>query len=151
SSAWPAELLSVGVGDKALGGFANALLVARPLATDRRFGDRIVVASDGLEASYALVGLAGRLAGPNGSNVTLVHALGREPIRRGRLREQERTLQEQERTLTRARPARTSELLIKTGRAAPGNASARFGGHPSMIGCSSVMKNEERSKSMNFA
>ena len=39
SSSWPAKLLSVGVGDKALGGFANALLVARPLASDRRFGD----------------------------------------------------------------------------------------------------------------
>src|SRR5438132_2366715 len=107
SSSWPAKLLSVGVGDKALGGFSNALLVARPLADDRRFGDRIVVASDGLEASHALVGLAGRFAGRNGSNVTLVHALGREPIRRGRLREQERTLQEQERTLTRTRPAGT--------------------------------------------
>src|SRR5207249_2356565 len=62
ASSWPAKLLSVGVGDKALGGFTSALLVARPLAADRRLGDRIVVASDGLEASDSLVNLAGRLA-----------------------------------------------------------------------------------------
>ena len=77
ASSWPAKLLSVGVGDKALGGFASALLVARPLATDRRLGDRIVVASDGLQSSDALVDLASRLARAHGSTVTLTHALGR--------------------------------------------------------------------------
>src|SRR5215471_15427618 len=66
ASSWPARLLSVGVGDQAIGGFSNALLVARPLADDRRLGDRIVVASDGLETSDALVDLAGRLARPRG-------------------------------------------------------------------------------------
>jgi nucleotide-binding universal stress UspA family protein len=108
----------VGVGDKAIGGFSNSLLVARPLAGDRRLGDRIVVASDGLEASNALVDLAGRLAHPHGSNVTLVHAVGREPLKGGRLLEQERTLEEQEKTLARASGPGTSELLIKPGRAA---------------------------------
>src|SRR5437667_1993860 len=58
ASSWPARLLSVGVGDKALGGFSSALLVARPLAAERRFGDRIVVSSDGLEASHALIALS---------------------------------------------------------------------------------------------
>src|SRR5579859_5809061 len=105
---WPARLLSVGVGDTAIGGFSNALLVARPLAHDRRFGDRIVVASDGLEASQALVDLAGRLADSHGSSVTLVHALGRDPIKRGRLREQERTLQHQEQTLASPRASATT-------------------------------------------
>jgi nucleotide-binding universal stress UspA family protein len=118
ASSWPAKLLSVGVGDKAIGGFSNALLVARPLAGDRRFGDRIVVASDGLETSQGLVDLAGRLADPRGSSVTLVHALGRDPIKRGRMREQERTLQQQEQTLSRPRAAGATELLIKPGRAA---------------------------------
>jgi len=133
ASSWPARLLSVGVGDKALGGFSNALLVARPLADDRRFGDRIVVASDGLEASHALVDLAARLAHPDGSHVTLVHALGREPFKRGRLREQERTLQEQERTLARTRPSGTSELLIKPGRAAVAIVSAATAADASLV------------------
>src|SRR5438128_672287 len=118
ASSWPAKLLSVGVGDKALGGFSTALLVARPLEVERRIGDGVVVASDGLEASHALIDLAGRLAHTSGSNVTLVHALGREsPIKRGRPREQERTLQDQERTLERTRASGTTELLVKPGRA----------------------------------
>src|SRR2546430_2169703 len=91
ASTWPAKLLSVGVGDKALGGFSSALLVARPLEAERRFGDRIVVASDGLEASHALIDLAARLAPARGSNLTLVHGLGREaPLKRARPGEQER-------------------------------------------------------------
>src|SRR5437870_7092885 len=98
ASSWPAKLLSVGVGDTALGGFSAALLVARPLEVERRIGDRIVVASDGLEASHALIDLAARLAHAPSSNVTLVHAVGRgSPIKRGRPREPERMLQEQER------------------------------------------------------
>lgn len=115
ASSWPARLLSVGVGDKALGGFSSALLVARPLQDGHRFADRIVVASDGLQASQGLIDLAARLA--NGSKMTLVHALGREsPIKRGRSREQERTLEEQERTLARTRASGTTELLVKPGR-----------------------------------
>lgn len=133
ASSWPARLLSVGVGDKAIGGFSNALLVARPLAHDRRFGDRIVVASDGLETSQALVDLAGRLARPNASNVTLVHALGRDPTKRGRLREQERTLQGQEQTLSRPRAGGTTELLIKPGRAAAVIVSAAAAARASLV------------------
>jgi len=118
ASSWPARLLSVGVGDRSIGGFSNALLVARPLAADSRFGDRIVIASDGLEPSHTLVDLAGRLAAPRASSVTLVHALGRDPIKRGRLRERESTLQEQEQTLAGPRSRGTTELMIKPGRAA---------------------------------
>jgi nucleotide-binding universal stress UspA family protein len=119
ASSWPARLLSVGVGGKALGGFSSALLVGRPLAADRRFGDRIVVASDGLEASSPLIDLATRIARTRASsNVALVHALGREsPIKRGRRPEQERTLQDQERTLAGASPSASAELLVKPGRA----------------------------------
>src|SRR5438132_7072438 len=117
ASSWPARLLSVGVGSKALGGFSTALLVARPLEAERRLGDRIVVASDGLEASHTLIDLAARLARARGSRVTLVHALGREsPIKRGRMREQERTLQEQQRTLAGARANGPAELLVEQGR-----------------------------------
>src|SRR2546430_2380241 len=118
ASSWPAKLLSVGVGDKALGGFSTALLVARPLEAERRIGDRIVVASDGLDASQALIDLTARIARAPSSNVTLVHALGREsPIKRDRPREQERRLQEQERALERNRPSGATELLVKPGRA----------------------------------
>jgi nucleotide-binding universal stress UspA family protein len=118
ASSWPAMWLSVGVGNKAIEGFTTPLLVARPLAVGRRFGDRIVVASDGLKTSHALVDLAVRLAHAHGANVTLVHALGRKsPIKRGRLREPEPALQEQERTLTRTLASGTSELLVAPGRA----------------------------------
>src|SRR5207244_8456607 len=134
ASSWPAKLLSVGVGDTALGGFSAALLVARPLEVERRIGDRIVVASDGLEASHALIDLAARLAHAPSSNVTLVHALGREsPIKRDRPREQERTLQEQERTLERARVSGTTELLVKPGRAGVSVVSAADAADASLV------------------
>jgi len=119
ASSWPAKLLSVGVGDKALGGFSSALLVARPLAAGRRLGDRIVVASDGLQSSDALVDLAGRLAHAHGSSVTLAHALGREPlIKRGRSRGQQGMVEGQEEVLHRARAAASGESLVKPGRPA---------------------------------
>ena len=118
ASSWPAMWLSVGVGNKAIEGFTAPLLVARPLEAERRFGDRIVVASDGLEASNGLVDLAGRLAHEHGSKVTLVHALGREsPLKRGRPREQERTLEEQDGALKRALASGVSEVLVEPGRA----------------------------------
>jgi nucleotide-binding universal stress UspA family protein len=110
--------LSVGVGNEAIEGFTTPLLVARPLAGDRVFGDRIVVASDGQESSHAVVGLAARIAHAHGSKVTLVHALGREsPIKRGRPRGQESTLEEQERTLNRALASGASEVRVEQGRA----------------------------------
>jgi nucleotide-binding universal stress UspA family protein len=119
ASSWPATWLSVGVGNKAIEGFTTPLLVARPLASERRFGDRVVVASDGLEASRPLVDLAVRIARAHGSHVTLVHALGREsPIKRGQLREPERVLDEQEQTLKGALASDTSQVLVERGRAA---------------------------------
>ena len=127
-------MLSVGVGNKALEGFTTPLLVARPLAADRRFGDRIVVASDGLEASHALVDLAARLAHAHGSNVTLVHALGREsPIKRGRPREREHTLQQQGQTLTHSRASGTSESVVESGRAADVIKSAVAAANASLV------------------
>ena len=119
ASSWPGTWLSVGVGNKAIEGFTTPLLVARPLAAERRFTDRVVVASDGLEASQAVVDLAARLAHANGSNVTLVHALGREsPLKRGRSRGQERVLEKQGETLERTLASGTSEVLVEPGRPA---------------------------------
>jgi len=119
ASSWPAKLLSVGVGDQALGGFSTALLLARPLAAERRFADRIVVASDGTEGSDALIDLAAQLARPYGSTVTIVHAPGRDsPLKRGRARDHESALKEQEQALARKLASGKSELLIEPGRAA---------------------------------
>ena len=119
ASSWPAMWLSVGVGDRALRDFTCPLLVARPLDDDRTFADRIVVASDGLESSNTVVDLAVRLARPHGSQVTLVHALGREsPIKRGRLRDAERALEEQANTLERSLASGTSKVVVEAGRPA---------------------------------
>ena len=133
ASSWPARLLSVGVGDQAIGGFSNALLVARPLAGDRSLGDRVVVASDGLDSSDALIDLAGRLARVHGSDVTLVHALGRDPVKRGRPGEQEGTLRRQEQMLARACSPGRSELLVKPGRAAAAIVSAAAAAGASLV------------------
>src|SRR5262249_13653433 len=119
ASSWPGTWLSVGVGNKAIEGFTTPLLVARPLAADRRVGDRIVVASDGLEASHAVVDLTARLAHASGSSVTLVHALGRDmPLKRAHPRGQERAIKEQGESLERTLATGTSEVLLEPGRAA---------------------------------
>ncbi len=133
ASSWPARFLSVGVGDQAIGGFGNALLVARPLADDRRLGDRIVLASDGLESSQAIVDLAGRLAHRHGSDLTLVHALGRGPVNRDRVREQEDILRKQEQTLAPMCSPGKCELLIEPGRAASAIVSAAAATDASLV------------------
>jgi len=57
--------------------------LTRPLLVSRAAGggileERILVASDGLEGSDALVAIAGRLAAERGGSVTLLHVLGGE-------------------------------------------------------------------------
>jgi nucleotide-binding universal stress UspA family protein len=63
-----------GVADAALGAFTTPLLVSRPVAEGVRFGDRILVASDGLTGSDEIVAFAGRLARSLGADARLVHA-----------------------------------------------------------------------------
>ncbi len=63
-----------GVGEAALDAFTTPLLIARAPAEGRRFAQRILVASDGLEGSDELVELAGRLARGSGGDLTLFHA-----------------------------------------------------------------------------
>jgi nucleotide-binding universal stress UspA family protein len=134
ASSWPARMLSVGVGNKALEAFTTSLLVARPLEGNSRFGDRIVVASDGLESSHGLVDMSARLARALRSHVTLVHALGRESlIKRSRSREQERTLEEQHQRLERTQPAGTTEVVVEQGRAADVIRSAASAAHASLV------------------
>jgi len=133
ANSWPARFLSVGVGDQAIGGFSNALLVARPLAQGRRLADRVVVASDGLDTSRAVVDVAGRLAHRHGSDVTLVHALGRGPVNRGPGGEQESTLQSQQQALAAMCAPGTCELLIEPGRAASAIVSAAAAADASLV------------------
>jgi nucleotide-binding universal stress UspA family protein len=134
ASSWPARMLSVGVGNKALEAFTTSLLVARPLEGERRFADRIVVASDATDASDGLVDLTARLARALGSHVTLVHAQGREsPIRRARPRERERTLEEQGQRLERTQPSGASEVVVAPGGAADVIKSAAAAAQASLV------------------
>ena len=63
-----------GVADAALGSFTTSMLIARPTPDGGRFGERVIVASDGHEGSDELVALAGRVAHTLGAEVTLVHS-----------------------------------------------------------------------------
>jgi nucleotide-binding universal stress UspA family protein len=63
-----------GVADAALGAFTTSMLVARPTPMGGRFGERIIVASDGHEGSDDLVACAAHVAGSLGAEVRLVHS-----------------------------------------------------------------------------
>lgn len=68
-----------GVAESALGSFTTPLLAARSLPPgERRFAQRILVASDGLDGSDELIDLAGRLARVHDASVILLHAIGVE-------------------------------------------------------------------------
>ncbi len=72
-------MITDGVAVSALGSLPTPMLIARPLpSAEDVFARRIVVASDGLEHSDALVDLAIRLARAHDANVILVHAIGVE-------------------------------------------------------------------------
>ncbi len=70
-----------GVTETAIRSLSSPLLVARP-AGAAHFGERMLVASDGLRGSDELVAFASRLAKDAGSALTLVHALGRRSASR---------------------------------------------------------------------
>jgi len=55
-----------------------SLLIARRPPAHTRFGERIIVASDGLECSAELVSFAADLAEEHGSSLTLLHAIDGE-------------------------------------------------------------------------
>jgi len=100
-----------GVAVSALGSFTTPLLLARSLPGQRRFPERILVASDGLEGSDKLVELAGRLARAHGAGVILLHAIGVES------RSHPHRVQEQARKLE-ALVGGTSEVKVEAGDAA---------------------------------
>jgi hypothetical protein len=116
ASSWPAKLLSVGVGDKALGGFTTALLVARPLAGPP-VRDCMSSQATGWKLQ-ALIELAAKPPRAQNQRVTLVRA-------RARVADQTRTCARsgthaQEQTLARSRigheraPGRAGSAAIGT-------------------------------------
>lgn len=114
NASWLGGMFIAGVADTALGAFTTPLLVARPTPAGRHVGDRILVASDGLEGSDELVELTARLARARESSVTLLHATGHEPhIRRHRSEEQEQRLAEQGQRLEEHLAAGTSQVLVE--------------------------------------
>jgi len=88
-----AGMLFSGVTDTAMRLLSTPLLIARPVRA-ARFGERMLVASDGLRGSDELVAFAGRVAGEGRSALTLIHAPGRRSISRmSRIDAQVRSLQ----------------------------------------------------------
>jgi nucleotide-binding universal stress UspA family protein len=89
-----AGMLFSGVTDTAMRSLSTPLLVARPMRAATRFGERMLVASDGLRGSDELVALAGRMASDGRSALTLIHALGRRSVsRRSRIDAQVQSMQ----------------------------------------------------------
>jgi|GEM_PF-504784 len=89
-----AGMLFSGVAETAIRSLSTPLLVARPMRAASRFGERMLVASDGLRGSDELVAFASRVAGEGRSALTLIHALGRRSLsRRSRVDAQVQSLQ----------------------------------------------------------
>jgi nucleotide-binding universal stress UspA family protein len=118
ASSWFGSWFIEGVADMAMDVMTASMLVARPTAgVDRRFADRVLVASDCLDASDGLVDLAGRIAEAHQAHLTLLHAVGHErPNKDHRVEQQERRLEEQVHRLERT-PAITSDTRVEPGNA----------------------------------
>ncbi len=78
ATAWFGSMFMGGVAATAEAYLTLPLLVSRAPAGALAPQERILVASDGLEGSDALVEIAGRLAVGRGGSVTLLHVLGAE-------------------------------------------------------------------------
>lgn len=89
-----AGMLFSGVTDTAIRSLSTPLLIARPVRAAAGFGERMLVASDGLLGSDELVAFANRVARDGRSALTLIHALGRHSIaRRSRIDAQTHSIQ----------------------------------------------------------
>lgn len=95
ATSWLGGRFLESVADGALDVLAAPVLAARALpAGARRFPERILLASDGLDGSDELVDWVGRLAGEHGLSVTLLHTIGVESnARPHRIQEQGNRLQ----------------------------------------------------------
>jgi nucleotide-binding universal stress UspA family protein len=93
ATSWFGGMFMGGVAVSAEGEFTTPMLVARTMPAEPRFASRILIASDGLAGSDALVDLGGRLARAQGASMVLLHAIGLESkARRRRVQEQARRL-----------------------------------------------------------
>jgi len=93
STGWLGGIFRKGVAVTAESSFTTPLLVARSTSPGE-FARRILIASDGLPDSDALVEFAVGLARDQGASVVLLHAIGLESkARRRRVEEQASTLQ----------------------------------------------------------
>jgi len=89
---WFGGMFTGGATVAALGSLPTPLLIGRAAPADTDDA-RVLVASDGLHGSDALVELAGRVARSQGAATTLLHAVGREAgVRPHRIEEQARRL-----------------------------------------------------------
>jgi nucleotide-binding universal stress UspA family protein len=121
-----------GVADTALGSFTTLLLFARSAPGELKFGDRILVASDGRDGSDQLVELGQRLAQARGADMMLVHASGHElHARRERVEEQGRRLER----------AKTGKYEVRIER---GGAHDVIGGAAESMGASLVVMGSRR-------
>jgi nucleotide-binding universal stress UspA family protein len=77
-----AALWFASVTDTAMRSPSTPLLVARAPEAPTRFGERVLVASDGLRGSDELVAFASRIATEAGSALALIHASGRRSVTR---------------------------------------------------------------------
>ena len=78
ATSWFGAMFMGGVAATAEDVLSTPLLVSRASERRQDCAPRILVASDGLEGSDALIGLAGRLAQAQEGSVTLLHMLGSE-------------------------------------------------------------------------
>jgi nucleotide-binding universal stress UspA family protein len=117
ATSWLTGFFSEGVGDTALAALPTPLLLARAATAGTRFGETIVVASDCLAASHALVELAARAALLLGSGLTLVHAIGPGPHLHRHVLEQERALDEQRGRLQEMLPVERFDVVTVHGHA----------------------------------
>jgi nucleotide-binding universal stress UspA family protein len=94
STGWLGGIFRRGVAVTAEGSFTTPLLVARSVSTSEHFARRILIASDGLPDSDALVEFARGLARDHWADVVLLHAIGLESkARRRRVEAQASRLQ----------------------------------------------------------
>ncbi len=119
ATAWFGAMFMGGVAATAEDYLTLPLLVSRAADRVRALPERILVASDGLEGSDALVAIAGRLAAAYGGSVTLLHVLGPESrMHPHRIQHQAEQLQELlgERARLRVEPGHARHAVIEAAR-----------------------------------
>ena len=119
ATAWFGAMFMGGVAATAEDYLTRPLLISRGADDAPDLRERIVVASDGLEGSDALVAVAGRLAAERDGSVTLLHVLGPESrMHPHRIEHQAERLHELigERARLKVQPGHARHAVIDTAR-----------------------------------